>query len=273
MRTNRRSTIGLALVVTVLGCSRGLSREQAKLTIEQHRSIRPADNVSIDAISSSNDTEAIVRATIAGHTTNLRLRRFDTGWTWEFVETQSGGWIAPDVALGQIREEQRAAAAAVWAKEHKDAYITTANTMYFVGMFQVPNPTAVEKPHLWENYKRASINVVKERLARGDKRDDAEALLAILTSNQWTDAWGTQLIAEFNSKDNSTMLISLGPDKTRGTGDDLSCLHTFRSGWENGSQVWYQHHSWKVPEGLGAAIEPHFDKEDDQIEYSQVIKP
>ena len=99
----------------------------------------------MDGVSSTNATEAIVRATIAGTTTNLKLRRFDTGWTWEFVETKAGGWVAPDVAVGQIREEQRTIAAAAWAEQNKAAYTRTAKTIWYRHPSNhVPNPTERE---------------------------------------------------------------------------------------------------------------------------------
>jgi hypothetical protein len=93
------------------GCSRGLSHDEALRVISGHKALRASDNVSVDAISSTSASEAIVRTTIAGETLNLKLRKFDTGWTWEFAETKGGGWIAPDVAIAQVREIRRVEAA------------------------------------------------------------------------------------------------------------------------------------------------------------------
>lgn len=247
-------------------CSRELSREEAKAVIEQHSLIRPTDNVSVEAISSAAETEAIVRATISGTTTNLKLRRFDTGWTWEFVETKSGGWIAPDVAIGQIREEQRTAKAVAWAEQNRVAYASTAQTMRYVAIYHVPNPTELENYAVWTRLKRSMAESFKSRPEMQDR-------LAVLTSERWTDAWGGENQLEFDSKDNSTLMTSLGADGTRGTDDDVLCLNTFRRGMEDGRLVWHHETSWRVPEGLGVVVELFLDKRTDKLEYSKVVKP
>lgn len=105
-----KSTIAI-LALLACACSRGLSHDEALRTISTQKSLRVTDNVTVDAISSSAPNEAIVRATIAGETMNLKLRRFDTGWAWEFAETKSGGWIAVDEAVAQVRERRRTVAA------------------------------------------------------------------------------------------------------------------------------------------------------------------
>jgi hypothetical protein len=260
------AAICIPVIVSIPACRGGLTRDEAKNVIEQHRLIRPTDKVSVDAISSGDTTEAIVRATIAGTTTNLKFRRFDTGWTWEFVETKSGGWIAPDVAIGQIREEQRTVAAAAWAEQNKAAYASTAQTMQYVALYHVPNPSEVENYALWMRLKRSMAESFKSR-------PDMQDRLPVITSDRWTDAWGGEIRADFDSKDNSTLITSPGADKTRGTDDDLMCLNTFQRGVEDGRLIWVHNKSWRVPEDLGSVVGTLFDKRTDKLEYSKVVKP
>ncbi len=86
------------------GCSRGLTSDEAKRVIEQNK-ILAYHSVSVEAISASSQTEAIVRATIGGASTvNLKLRKFDKGWIWESVETKGGSWMDPGLALTPLIE-------------------------------------------------------------------------------------------------------------------------------------------------------------------------
>jgi hypothetical protein len=84
------------------GCNRGLTSDEAKRVIENK--ILAYHSVSVDAISSSSPTEAIVRATIGDAVTvNLKLRKDDKGWIWESVETKGGSWVDPGLlALAQL---------------------------------------------------------------------------------------------------------------------------------------------------------------------------
>src|SRR5262249_37613613 len=103
------------VIVSTLACNRGLSSDEAKRVVESNQVIRRADDhVMIDAISQSSPTEAVVRASISGEMTNLKFRRYDTGWSWEFVETKAGGWIAPDQAIIELREPARLKRVAEW---------------------------------------------------------------------------------------------------------------------------------------------------------------
>lgn len=263
MPIQRLATVPL-IALLLAGCQTELSRETATEAIEASKLIRPTDKVTVEGISSTSNTEAVVRATIAGNTANLKLRRFDTGWTWEFVETKAGGWVAPDVAIGQIREEQRGIAAAAWAEQHKAAYTKTAKTMWYVTVYHVPNPTERENYEIYVNSRKSLASFFKE--------PEHKERVAVITSERWTDAWGSDIQLQVSDKDSSILISSAGPDKTIGTEDDLLCLNTFRRGYEDGRQVWNRARQWRVPEGLAISIED-FDQEDDKLEYSRVVKP
>jgi hypothetical protein len=267
----------MRLLITALalclasGCARGLDHEEAKRVIEQNPLIKPAaDNVKVDAISSTSATEAVVRATIAENNLNLKFRRFDKGWTWEFVETKAGGWIAPDVAMGQIREEQRAVAAAAWAAKHKEAYAATARKVWLVSVYHVDNPTVMANPALKKQLDKGLVAIFSER--RGDP--DAKERLQVLTSDRVLDAWGSEIGGKFDPKSNGEwLLVSPGADKQLGTADDLLCLNTFTRGYEDGRMVWNHSRAWTVPEGLAEAVEPHLDKRSDTMAITKMPGP
>lgn len=162
--TRMRLLIPAVVLFLASGCARGLDHDEAKRVIEQNALIKPAaDNVTVDAISSTSPTEAVVRTTIAGNNLNLKFRRFDKGWTWEFVETKAGGWIAPDVAMGQIREEQRTTAVADWAEKHKAAYAATARKVWLVSVYHVENPTVMANLELKKRLDKGLIAMFSER--------------------------------------------------------------------------------------------------------------
>ena len=130
-------------MVILAGCSRALTTEEAKRTVQSSSLLRPTDSVAIDALSPTSDTESVVHATINGRSLNLKFRRFDKGWTWEFVETRAGGWVAPDIAVAQIREEDRTVEAKKWADANNSDYASTAKTIDILNLF-LPNPTMRE---------------------------------------------------------------------------------------------------------------------------------
>lgn len=259
-----------ALAFSVVGCSRDLSRDEARRVIEQNTLIRPTDKVSIDAISSTSSAEAIVRATVAGQTTNLKFRRFDTGWTWEFIETKAGGWVAPDVAVGQIREEHRIVAAIEWATRNEADYAATAKTLNLIAMYDVQNPKELENPALVAKLRQMMVDMAKKR-AKDEPNSDWPDRLAVLTNDHVKDAWGSEILASFGEK--QAILTSIGPDKQQRTDDDLLCLVNMRPGFENGRSVWHQDKSWKLPEGLGSAVEKFADRPYGTVEFSKVVKP
>jgi hypothetical protein len=257
-----RLRVTLFAVLVAGGCARGLDHQEAKRVIEQNALITPAaDHVVVDGISPTSATEAVVRARLADNTLNLKFRRFDRGWTWEFVETKSGGWIAPDVAMGQIREQQRADAAAAWAAGQKDTYAATAKNVYLVTVYHVDNPTLTANPVAKKQFTRGLIALFSK-----GKDPESRQRLAVMTSDRVLDAWGSEIRETFDPKNNGEWLVlSPGADRQAGTADDLSCLNTFTQGYEDGRMVWNHFRVWSVPEGLGSVVEPLVDKRFDKM--------
>ena len=68
--------VALSVLAALSACARGLSHQQAQHIIESSPLVKPSDDhVAVDAISSPSPAEAIVRATIAGETVNLKFRK------------------------------------------------------------------------------------------------------------------------------------------------------------------------------------------------------
>jgi hypothetical protein len=223
----------------------------------------------VEAISSNNDSESVVKATIAGQTVNLKLRRYDRGWAWEFVETKSGGWVAPDVAIAEIREKLRSVAAQAWAEMQREAYRTTAFDMN-VMMIYAPGPPVISdlNEEAWLASKHKFISLFER-----DTRPGMQQRLKVLKDDHAADAWGSEFVMGFNSSKNLVLLTSLGPDKKLSTDDDIICMGQWRQTFEDGGLRWGHFWSWRVPEGLGATVEPFTEKPYGSIEYSKVTPP
>lgn len=255
----KSSLVVLALLLAC-SCSRGLSNDEAVRTIAAHKAMTKADTVAVDGISLSTPNEAIVRATIDGETTNLKLRKYDTGWVWEFAETKAGGWIAAEEALTQLREPRRLLAAAEWARQHRAAYAATANDMHTL-LKSAPNPKVGMD---WAGWARI-------RMVYADM-DKSNA--ALLRNEQPVDAWGMPFAAGINDVDNTLTLVSFGPDKTKSTDDDLIGVSKSRPVIENDGRMAYSHDlSWRLPESLGDVVEKATSPRPlGTIEYSKVVK-
>jgi hypothetical protein len=257
--------IGVIIALASAACSRGLSHDEATAVITRNQLIRASDNVSVDAVASTNDSESIVRASVRGRTMNLKFRRFDSGWTWEFVETKAGGWITPDVAIAQIREEERASAATKWANEHQLDYRSTASTLNIL-MIYIPNPEMGRNVQVWMQWRHRFAEVFKN-----DRRPEMQERRAVLANDHAADAWGNELLVNFDASSNQVLLLSVGPDKLKNTWDDIACISKARQVFEDGALRWTHDKSWKVPEGLGNTVESFTDKPLGTIEYARVM--
>lgn len=245
----------LAIVISC-ACARGLSHAQAQRVIESNPLVNPsADHVVVDAISLSSDTEAIVRATIADQTINLKFRRYDTGWTWEFMETKGGGWIAPDQGVGQIRESNRQLRIVQWFAKNEEAYRKTIEVIdAYTGLLG----TTFVDPRTEENWRSV------RKLTHKNPTE--------------TDAWGSEVLVRFVDDERAVLFLkkvvflSSGPDKQKGTDDDVVCVATGRRTVEYDERIWTYDLSWVVPEGLRSIVSSHVTKTFASVEYSKLIK-
>jgi hypothetical protein len=279
------TTVFVAIVCG--GCARGLSYEQAKQRIESNSLIRPAsDSVKVEAISASAENEAVVRAKIADHSINLKFRRYDTGWTWEFVETKSGGWIAPDAAIAEIREENRQPRITKWAEKNA---ITYARAVKMVDRLTDYLPTLESDSFSVSGWmaRRAKLAEVIESInitARSrpqafpgltdEKRIENEAIVKQLKDLQMPDPWGHALVGNFDIGDHQALIASAGIDGKPNSADDIACFVVGAKRYEDGRFLWRYVKKWKVPEGLQALMAEYIaPKAEGSAEYAKVIEP
>lgn len=285
----------LSFLAVTSGCTRELSHSQAQHIIESSPLVKPADDhVVVDAISSPSPTEAIVRATIAGETTNLKFRKYDTGWTWEFQETKGGGWIAPDQGVGQIREANRQRRIVQWVAKNQDAYRTSIEAVdELCGDVNLPHrldmPFTVGQ---WLANRKSSgemsIRLIADSLhypkaytpeattPEGIERRRRRAQ-GLIAPPAVTDAWGSELLINFDVGDHQAVFLSMGPDKQKGTDDDVVCVAKGRKEtWDLGGPGelrWAYDLSWVVPEGLDFAVSTHVTKTFGSVQYAKLLKP
>jgi hypothetical protein len=286
----KRACILLSVLSLASGCSHGLSHEQAQQLIESNALVRPAeDHVVVDAVSMSSQTEAIVRATIAGQTSNLKFRKFDTGWAWEFMETRNGGWIAPDVGVGQIRETNRQRRIVEWVTKNQDAYQRTIEGLdgYSDGL-----PNRIDTPFTVTEWRRMRmfLGEIELRSIEDSQRHpegyepDAITPLAIERRRRRaqarmaptaSDAWGSEFLINFDFSEHQAVFLSVGPDKQKATDDDVMCVAKGRKeAFEGGigGLRWAYDKSWVLPEGLDAVVAPHFTKTFGSVQYRKLLR-
>jgi hypothetical protein len=178
--------------------------------------------VVVDAIPSSSQTEAIVRATIAGETTNLKFLKSDTGWTWEFVETKGGEWIAPDLGIGQVREADRQRRIVDWVRKNQDSY---RKTIEVIGAHTEHLSTTAAEPRAvadWLKVRTFADDSLLARLNVGARIGVDRKYVEALISPTATDARGSEVLVRF-ADDGRRLFQNNGPDKQLGTDDDIIC--------------------------------------------------
>ena len=276
----------MLLVCALVGCNRGLSHDQARQLIVGNNLIRSSDAVAVDAVSAQGSTEAIARATIAGHTANLKFRKYDSGWTWEFVETKAGGWISPDVAMSQIREANRQAKIPEWALKNRSAYARTMAMMENVTNDMPTLETIPFSPDGWL-FLRTKIADILDSVVRearknpaafpnltADDLDQREQRAAQLRDLQTPDAWGHPLVRNFALGDHQAIIGSIGPDGAAGTSDDIVCKAVGSKRYEDDRFVWRYSKRWAVPEGLEDVMRDYIaPKSEATVDYIKLLEP
>ncbi|MBA2257730.1 MAG: hypothetical protein H0W18_02430, partial [Acidobacteria bacterium] len=108
------SAATVSVTLLAIGCSRDLSARDADRIIAAHPQASGLA-VSTEGISKTSESESITKTRVGDSTYNLKFRRYDKDWRWEFVETKGGGWIAADELLDQLQEKERGKRAEAWA--------------------------------------------------------------------------------------------------------------------------------------------------------------
>lgn len=278
--------LAILAAVALSTCSKDLTRDDAKRLIASNSLIRSGDDVSIEAISSSSPTESIIRARIAGTATNLKFRRYDSGWVWEFVETKAGGWIAPDMAMAQIRETNRQPRIVEWAAKTSTDYLKTllmidrttnslpaldSMTFSVAGWLEMRRKMADILQHVDDEWKRnpnSFPGLTADRVAMNDEE------VVQLNNLETPDAWGHPVLGNFELGDHKAAIVSLGPDGQQSTPDDVICIVTGSKLYEDGRYLWRYRKHWQVPEGLQNAMADYVStKAGGTVEYAKLIQP
>jgi len=260
-------------------CSKRLSANEANRLVAAHPLAKGLEPIATEAISTASDTEAITRTKIGDAVVNLKFRRYDTGWMWEFVETKGGGWIAADEALKTFQEAARQKRVDAWVTKNGDAYHQTVATMdaYSDNM---PRRTDWELSFQRWQYLRNFWVESSKRLAADPELKDEERRKRLLNSVERNskpahDAWGQEILIHFDDRQRRATFLSTGPDRIQKTPDDVVCLVTGQRAWDSSYEkvLWDYTKQWWLPEGLQSAIDKAIDTpENRKAEFSKVVE-
>lgn len=258
----------LALVlITVGACSTHLTDSTAEQAIASNSLIdQRSDAVRVEAISqASGSTEAIVRAVIAGTRLDLKMRKFDNGWSWEAVETKGGNFVTTDVAMAELRENQRQQRAVRWASEHLLEYADSAKAVN-IYVNSLPSSTIMGIREGWFKMRELSVRGAKSgNWTEAQRRDRIK-----MFSEPAMDAWGQEVLMAFDEASQMATFLSVGPDEAKGTEDDVVCVAAGQRVWSapDERQIWEYQRTWRLPEHLGKAVAPYLEK-GDRVEFSK----
>lgn len=268
-RSNSRNRLSTLLLVwaclLATSCSGQLDHSQARGIIEEHSLIRKdSDAITVEAISQERGKpEAIVRATIAGVSVNLKFRRYDSGWRWEFIETAGGGWIAPDNGMPEIREADRQRRVKAWVAANRDAY---RQTKYAISMYSdnLPRPGQTFDVRTWLKQRKWYAEFL-ETVTAGKPSEKLRAGIIELRKDAIDDAWGSEIQVYLDASERIAGFLSIGPDKQKGTPDDVMCVvHSQQNTVKD----------WVVPEGLNEVVAPEVSGDNPgRVQYVPVIQP
>lgn len=257
MRSPAPSVGFFVLALAMVACSRSISTDDALQAVRRHALFKPADRISVDAVShQAGSTEAIAKTSINGNTYNLKLRRYDTGWTWEFAETKGGTWVSPDVMMTGLREEERATRVQKWVKEEGARYAEAARLLDHFSHDLPRRPDHPFSEEMWDVIRR-----VAEKYMRAEKDPNEYQKLSIRLIDDRRDPWGTEMILRLDAAKRTGYFASAGPDKKLGTKDDLICVRTGRKEWdgEHEKVLWNYYRTWIAPEGLNGLLADYVD--------------
>lgn len=271
-------SLGVVVIAAtfVTGCSGDLTRKTADRVVSQNPKAAGIAPVATEGISKTSDSEAITKTRLGEDLYNLKFRRYDNDWKWEFVETKGGGWIAADELLDELQEKQRLKRAEAWAVGQLEAYTKTIAEMdeYSDNM---PRRTDWSFDVMsWSRLRKSMADLLGsfKSSATPDKRAEIDESIKRLQSPAF-DAWGNEILLHFNSSDRQATFVSLGPDKQKGSADDIICIVSGRRNWDNSRDeiMWDYSKAWRLPEGLQPAIDKAIEeKENRGATFTRVVQ-
>lgn len=263
-----KALVASALLLTAIGCGDGkLTAAAAEESIRRHQAFPSELPIEIQGISQADGArEAIVRTKLGESTLNLKLRQFDTGWTWEAAETKGGTWIDAATATAQVIEEARRERALAWAKPPLDEYRRTADAMswYFNSL---PSGTSMGLAEGWLFMREVGIRGAQ--IGNWSAEERKERIKRY--SEPAIDVWGSEVVMDFDEGKRIATFVSAGPDKAPGTPDDLLVTAVGRKSWSEMDNriIWEYNRTWLLPEGLEEAISKYREP-GDTIQTSRI---
>jgi hypothetical protein len=273
-RASVRSAAALAIIVlvcSVVACSKQLSATEAERVITAYPKVSDVGGAKVEAISQADGSnEAIVRVDLGDTKLNAKLRRYDKGWQWEFVETTGGTWLSPDRAIAEIYEQQRMKRATAWANERASKYEATILAMdrYSENM---PRRTDWDFTVAeWDRLRKHSAQIYRTISPSPERTKIAESL-----ERPATDAWGKEVLLHFDDQTRTAAFVSTGPDAEKSTPDDVICLVVGGKHWDDfyDKVMWDYVKYWTVPEGLQPAVDKAVeDRKNRKSNFSKVVQ-
>jgi hypothetical protein len=268
------SVVPLALLVFCCGvaaCSKQLSASEAQRVIAAYPKASDLGAIQVEAVSQADGSnEAIVRVGLGDTRLNAKLRRYDKGWQWEFVETTGGTWISAERAIAEVYEQERMKRAIAWANERGAKYEATIVAMdrYSENMPRRTDWdfTVVE----WDRLRKFHADFLRKLSLRPEGRKILESL-----ERPAFDAWGNEVLVHFDSPTRTATFVSIGPDGQKATPDDVICRVIGGKNWDDSRDevMWDYVKRWTLPEGLQSAVDKAVEEpEHRKVEFSKVVQ-
>ena len=229
---NRRGTVSaviLALAGALSGCSGKLSTSEVERVIAAYPGVSDVGPVKVDAVSQGDGSnEAFVQVALGEVRLNAKLRRYDKGWQWEFVGTKAGTWLSPEVPLNEMREGQRMKRALAWANERASQYEATIAAVDGYSEF-MPRLTSQPFDVLeWTSNRKFMAKTLRLVAPSPERSKILESY-----GKPAIDAWGNEVLLNFDSSSRTATFVSTGPDGQNGTPDDVLCLVVGTKKWDD----------------------------------------
>jgi hypothetical protein len=248
----RYAAVAIMVIVT-WACGHSLNQAEAERVVKANAAAARVGEIRVDGISQSDRNEAIVRARFGSTVLNLRLRRYDTGWVWEFAETVAGGWVTPEKAVEQIREERRGHQLKTWLAANEVKYVLTVafmGSVYFgIGLPDDPKDFTIAG---WMKSRKRTAEFMRKQIELPTYSPESKAIsMAIqsaLVGAMPKDAWGNEISTELEEASWTFVAISNGADGIKGTKDDV--VYTAKGHVERRETRLKYLVSWTLPEGI-----------------------
>lgn len=264
----------LAIVIAasmMAACSSKLTTEKASELLRSNSLLEGLSPIEATAISQGdNGTEAIARVKIADQELSFKFRRYDDGWRWEFAETKTGGWVAPDVVASQLQETQRIKRVANWAAEHRVQYEKTVKLLNVFSDNLPRKPGDSFSVLTWQQHREMWRGLLRTNTRRPVEERQRE--IDELANTK--DAWNHEFLLNFEAGPRTALFMSVGPDGEKSTADDVTVVVAGQREWDDfyDGLMFNYYKSWQVPEGIEDLAKPFVSPRRGQVTTSKIVK-